>query len=60
MSVKALIRDIVTAPVVVVVDPAVQEIHEPLAGSQALPGSPAGSEAKPKGIRQGAKAPAVP
>ena len=56
MSVKANIRDIVTAPVVVVVDPAVQEIHEPLAGSQALPGSPAGSGAKPSLVRQGAKA----
>ena len=56
MPSKANIRDIVPGPVRVVVDPAVQEIHEPLAGSQALPGSPAGSEAKPSLVRQGAKA----
>src|SRR3972149_885969 len=36
------------------------ESDGPLPGSRAQPGSPGGWEAKPKGIRQGAKAPAVP
>ena len=53
---KAKIEDISTAPVSVTHDPALEEIHKPLAGSQAIPGSPAGSEAKPKLIRSGAKA----
>lgn len=43
---KAQIRDIVPKNVTVS-EPKVVEIHAALGGKQALPGSPAGSEAKP-------------
>lgn len=46
------IREIVTKPVTVE-ECKVVEIHEPLGGKQALPGSPAGSEAKPKLVHDG-------
>lgn len=42
---------------VTVGEPRIAEWHEKLGGSQALPGSPAGSEAKPNPVRSGFKMP---
>jgi hypothetical protein len=44
---KTTIESISTTPVSVTHDPALQEIHRPLGGKPALPGSPAGREAQP-------------
>lgn len=54
---KTTIESISTTPVSVTHDPALSEIHKKLAGGQACPGSPAGSEAQPKLVRQGFKVP---
>lgn len=56
MNVK--IREIVTEPVVVE-EAKVVELHKPLGGGQAMAGSPKGSEAKPKLVRQGWKDPRI-
>ncbi len=52
---KTRIEEIVTKPVSVQHDPATPELHRALGGKQAEPGSSAGSEAKPKLVREGAK-----
>lgn len=56
MSEKTNIRSIVTKPVRVE-EPEVSEIHRALGGKDALPGSPAGREARPKLRTEGFKMP---